>query len=133
MFQLVFSLTDSTSWSDVADSNHGFHEMYFSIVDFFEGPVNEEADAHATTLLRWWNFQIFGHPAGRRVGHVSQSTSQSGQILRAQWGAFQAEKATMGAAQSGNGSGMATGGTTGEPGSGVQGNVGPVATGTTTS
>ncbi|GLB40464.1 hypothetical protein LshimejAT787_0803350 [Lyophyllum shimeji] len=91
--QLVFALTDAGSWIDIEQSPHGFNNLYYFIVDFFEDPVNDLAKAHGTSLLRWWNLQVFSSPTGRRVGSAPRTTSRSKQVLLAQWTALAAEKA----------------------------------------
>ncbi|KAH7874316.1 uncharacterized protein C8R40DRAFT_1252416 [Lentinula edodes] len=58
ILQLHIALTDSSHWTHSYDG-YNYQDLWNFVVDFFEDPVDEEAEKQGKELLKWWTDRIF--------------------------------------------------------------------------
>ncbi|KAF9024607.1 hypothetical protein BDP27DRAFT_1438145 [Rhodocollybia butyracea] len=55
---LHFGLSDAPHWCR-AHNGYNYQDLWNYVVDFFEDPVDEDAERYTKELLKWWNDRIF--------------------------------------------------------------------------
>ncbi|KAJ3750344.1 hypothetical protein DFH05DRAFT_1563987 [Lentinula detonsa] len=80
---LHFALSDAPWWS-ATHNGYNYQDLWYFIVDFFEDPVDEDAERHAKELLKWWNDRIFTGTNSAANSRGTKMTSRKEDIAKRQ-------------------------------------------------
>ncbi|KAE9402407.1 hypothetical protein BT96DRAFT_918251 [Gymnopus androsaceus JB14] len=80
---LHLALSDAPWWS-ATHNGYNYQDLWYFIVDFFEDPVDEDAEEHAKELLKWWNDRIFTGTSSAANSCGTKMTSRKEDIAKRQ-------------------------------------------------
>ncbi|KAJ3985138.1 hypothetical protein F5890DRAFT_1473973 [Lentinula detonsa] len=80
---LHFALSDAPWWSATHDG-YNYQDLWYFVIDFFEDPVDEDAEEHAKGLLKWWNDRIFTGTNSAANSRGTKMTSRKEDITQRQ-------------------------------------------------